>query len=71
MALLRMSGSGSGKGGNRLNELKKGDTIKCKDKDDMVNTFMELQKVGVDTDFLYEKNGEKGFWLVVVGRENK
>jgi len=54
-----------------LNELKKGDTIKCKDKDDMANTFMELQKVGVDTDFLYEKDGEKGFWLVVVGKENE
>lgn len=54
-----------------MNELKKGDTIKCKDKDDMVNTFMELQKVGVDTDFLYEKDGEKGLWLIVVGRENK
>lgn len=54
-----------------MNELKKGDTIKCKDKDDMVNTFMELQKVGVDTGFLYEKDGEKGLWLVVVGKENE
>ena len=52
-----------------MNELKKGDTIKCKDKDDMVNTFMELQKVGVDTDFLYEKNGEEGLWLIVLSVE--
>jgi hypothetical protein len=64
-----MSGSGSGKGGNRLNELKKGDTIKCKDKDDMVNTFMELQKEGVGTDFLYEKDGKKGLWLIVLSVE--
>ena len=52
-----------------MNELKKGDTIKCKDKDDMVNTFMELQKVGVDTDFLYEKDGKKGLWLIVLSVE--
>ena len=54
-----------------MNELKKGDTIRYHDKDEMVNTFMELQKEGVDTDFLYEKDGEKGLWLVVVGKEQK
>ena len=54
-----------------MNELKKGNTIKCHDKDDMFNTFMELQKEGVDTDFLYEKDGEEGLWLVVVGKEQK
>lgn len=52
-----------------MNELKKGDTIKCKDKDDMVNTFMQLQKEGVDTDFLYEKDGKKGLWLIVLSVE--
>ena len=54
-----------------MNELKKGDTIRCHDKDDMVKTFMELQKEGIDTDFLYEKDGEEGLWLVVVGKEQE
>lgn len=48
-------------------ELKVGDTIKCSNKDDMVNTMNELFKAGVDTDFLYEKDGEKGLWLEVKG----
>lgn len=47
------------------NELQVGDTIQCRDKDDMVNTFMELQKLNIDSDFLYEKDGEKGLWLVI------
>ena len=42
-----------------------GDTIRCHDKDDMVKTMMDLAKDGIETDFLYEKDGEKGFWLVV------
>lgn len=44
--------------------LKKGDTIKCS-KDEIVDVMMELEKEGVTTDFLYEKDGEKGYWLVV------
>lgn len=49
--------------------LKVGDTIKCFDKDDLVDTFQALQKEGVDTDFLYEKDGEKGLWLIVLSVE--
>lgn len=37
------------------NELKVGDTIKCRDKDDLVDTMQKLLKAGVETDFLYEK----------------
>ena len=46
--------------------LQVGDTIRCHDKDEMVNISMELDNEGIDTDFLYEKDGQKGLWLVVV-----
>ena len=45
--------------------LKVGDTIKCHDKDDLIKTMTELAKCGIETDFLYEKDGENGLWLVV------
>ena len=45
--------------------LKVGDTIKCRDTEDLVETMKELQDNGIETDFLYEKNGEKGLWLIV------
>ena len=32
----------------------------------MVNISMELDHEGIDNDFLYEKDGQKGLWLVVV-----
>lgn len=45
--------------------LKIGDTIKCASKDDAVDTMQNLAKEGIDTDFLYEKDGIKGIWLIV------
>ena len=45
--------------------LKVGDTIKCHDKDDLIKTMTELAKCDIVTDFLYEKDGEHGLWLVV------
>lgn len=42
-----------------------GDTIKCHDKNDLVHTMYELQAEGIETDFLFEKDGEKGLWLKV------
>ena len=47
-------------------DLQVGDTIRCHDKDEMVNISMELDNEGIDNDFLYEKDGQKGSWLVVV-----
>jgi len=47
-------------------ELQKGDFIECRDKDDMVETFVELQKCDIDTEFVYERNGKKGLWLEVL-----
>ena len=46
--------------------LKVGDTIKCADKEDCINTMIELAKCDIETDFLYEKDGKKGLWLVVM-----
>lgn len=42
-----------------------GDTIKCHDEEDLLNTHNELALNGVYTDFMYEKDGEQGLWLVV------
>lgn len=49
------------------NDLKIGDTIKCSDADDMVDTMEELTKSGINTDFVYKKDGKEGFWLEVIG----
>ena len=45
--------------------LKAGDTIKCANKEDLLNTHNDLALNGVYTDFLYEKDGERGLWLIV------
>lgn len=45
--------------------LKVGDTIKCSTKEEMVDLMQELEKEDIETDFMYEKGGEKGLWLVV------
>ena len=45
--------------------LKVGDTIKCHDKYDLIKTMTELSKCNIVTDFLHEKDGENGLWLVV------
>lgn len=46
--------------------LKVGDTIKCVSAEDMVATMTELQKEGIETDFLYSLNGVRGLYLEVV-----
>ena len=46
--------------------LKVGDTIKCADAEDIISTMQELAKCGIETDFLYEKDGEEGLWLEVI-----
>lgn len=45
--------------------LKVRDTIKCKDPEDMVDTMFKLHHEGYDTEFMYEKDGERGLWLVI------
>lgn len=51
----------------KRSDLKVGDTIKSHDPDDMIDTMNELVKSGVETDFLYKKDGKEGFWLTVTG----
>lgn len=45
--------------------LQVGYTIKCHDKEEMVTLMTELAKENITTDFMYEKDGVKGLWLVV------
>ena len=45
--------------------LQVGDIIKCHDADDMIYTMTELEKENITTDFMYEKDGKRGLWLVV------
>ncbi len=40
--------------------MKVGDTIECRDKADMVETMYQLQREGIETDFVYELDGKKG-----------
>lgn len=42
-----------------------GDTIKCNNIDDMIDLMQSLIKDGIETDFLFEKEGEKGLWLII------
>lgn len=48
------------------NELSVGDTIKCRDEYEAVDLMEELAKEGIETDFVYEKDGVKGLWLEVI-----
>lgn len=47
------------------NKLKVGDTIKCSSKEEMVSMSKALASENIITDFLYENDGAKGFWLTV------
>ena len=47
--------------------LKVGDTIRCHDKEEMVNYSMALAQLDIETEFMYEKDGEKGLWLIITG----
>lgn len=49
-----------------MKKLKIGDTIQCVDADEMIDTHTRLAVQGIDTDFVYEKEGEKGYWLEVL-----
>ena len=40
--------------------LKVGDYIECHDKEEMLDMSMELGKAGIQTEFVYEMNGEGG-----------
>lgn len=48
-----------------MKSLNIGDFIQCRDKNDMVDTMMELAENGYDTDFVYQRDGKMGYWLKV------
>ena len=48
-----------------MTSLKGGDTIQCRDKEDLIATMYDLQINGIESDFLYEKDGERGLWLII------
>ena len=45
-------------------KLKKGDLIKCTD-EDAANVADALSNNGIDWDFVYEHDGEKGIWIEI------
>ena len=45
--------------------MKKGDAIKCHDKEECIYIMGELEKEGYGVDFLYEKDGRQGLWLEI------
>ena len=48
-----------------------GDMIRCHDKKEMISIMESLAKEGITTDFVYEKDGEKGLWLEITKVEGK
>lgn len=48
-----------------MKRLKKGDTIKCHDKGELAELHEALEKDGYDTDFVYERGGFEGLWIVI------
>ena len=55
---------------NIPDELQVGDFIRCKDRDDMLNTMHDLIFEGINTEFIYEHNGQSGLWLEVISIDN-
>lgn len=49
-------------------ELKPLDTIKCSDAVEMIEVHCSLSMQGYKTDFLYEKDGEKGLRIEILGK---
>ena len=48
-----------------MSDLKVGDTIKCFDSHEAISIMTELAKEDIHTDFMYEKDGKHGIWLIV------
>ena len=47
-----------------------GDVLKCKDRDDMINTMHDLAMEGIETELRYEYRGKRGLWLEVISIDN-
>lgn len=46
-------------------KLKVGDTIKCHDKDELIQLMQAIEAEDIHTDWIFNKDGEQGLWLVV------
>ena len=46
-------------------DLQVGDTIQCRDREEMLHYMYALQDDGIESEFLYEKNGVKGLWMEI------
>lgn len=53
------------------NLLAVGDTIQCHDAEEMIQLMTVLEKEGFQTEFLYEKDGQEGLWLLIEKVEGK
>ena len=53
-----------------LDLLRKGDSIRCHDRDDAAQVADALCDLGINWDFTYDKNGEKGIWIDILEDEN-
>ena len=47
------------------NKLNPGDTIQCHDPDEAAEVAEQLSREGILWDFCYERDGEKGIWIVI------
>lgn len=48
-----------------MGELKAGDTVKCFNHEDMRHVLESLKKQGYKADYLYEKDGKEGMWIII------
>ena len=46
--------------------MKTGDFIKCADPEEAADVADALQMEGIDWDFVYEKDGQKGIWIEIL-----
>jgi hypothetical protein len=48
-----------------LTGYKAGDTIRCHTSEEMHNKVEYLKKLGIRADYLYEKDGVEGKWVII------
>ena len=48
-----------------MSNYKIGDTIKCDTVGEMICVMYDLQKEKIETDFMFNKDGQEGMWLEV------
>lgn len=53
-----------------MKTLEVGDTIKCRDPYDLVELDQTLVDLGYETEFVYQMDGERGYCLEIIGKEN-